>query len=112
MRSDRSLIVSVLLLAAGLGLTFGYCNGTVGLNAGYPLSGASLKLSITTYGPAALGGPALTALGLVLLLWSWLRAIFQQIGLFGTSADREEEGPTRLFGGRVEQQEERARLLE
>src|SRR6266581_8628141 len=70
MRSDRSLIVSVLLLAAGLGLTFAYCNGTVGLNAGYPLSGASLKLSITTYGPAALGGPALTALGLLLLLWS------------------------------------------
>src|SRR5258708_24632052 len=73
MRSDRSLIVSVLLLAAGLGLTFGYCNGNFGLNASYPLSGASLKFSVATYGPAALGGPALTALGLVLLVWSWLR---------------------------------------
>ena len=98
MRPDRPLILSVLLMAAGLGLTFFYCTGNAGLNAAYPLSGAVLKINFATYGPAALGGPALTALGLVLLLWSWFCAIFRQLGLFGTPEDREEEGPTRLFG--------------
>lgn len=85
-------------MAAGLGLTFFYCTGNVGLNAAYPLSGAALKINFATYGPAALGGPALTALGLMLLLWSWLCAILRVMGLFGTPEDREEEGPTRLFG--------------
>ncbi|MGA8088798.1 MAG: hypothetical protein WCA10_16070 [Terracidiphilus sp.] len=112
MRPDRPLILSVLLMAAGLGLTFFYCTGNVGLNAAYPLSGAALKINLATYGPAALGGPALTALGLVLLLWSWICAIFRQMGLFGTPADRGEEGPTRLFGPSTDHGEEPSRQLQ
>jgi hypothetical protein len=110
MKPDRPLILSVLLMAGGLGLTFGYCTGNVGLSALYPLSGAALKINLATYGPAALGGPALTALGLVLLLWATLCAIFRLMGLFGTPEDREEEGPTRLFAGGVYQEREHARL--
>ncbi|ERR1700756_806758 len=112
MRPDRPLIFSVLLMAGGLGFTFGYCTGNVGLSALYPLSGAALKINLATYGPAALGGPALTALGLVLLLWATLCAVFRLMGLFGTPEDREEEGPTRLFGGGVDQEREHARLQE
>ena len=110
MRPDRPLILSVLLMAAGLGLTIGYCTGNAGISPSFPLSGASLRLGLTTYGPAALGGPALTALGLVLLLWAWLCAILRQMGLFGTPEDREEEGPTRLFGSGFHQEEEHSRL--
>ncbi len=113
MRSDRPLIVSVLLLAAGLGLTFGYCNGTVGLNAGYPLSGASLKINVATFGPAALGGPALTALGAALLIWAMICAIFGQLGLFTAGTERDNDEPTRLFGSaKVREEEEQRRLLE
>lgn len=111
MRPDRPLILSVLLIAAGLGLTIGYCTGSAGVSPSYPLSGASLRLSLTTFGPAALGGPTLTALGLVLLLWAWICAIFRQLGLFGSSEDREEEGPIRLFGGGINQEQEHSRLL-
>lgn len=96
MRSDRPLIASVLLLAAGLGLTFGYCDGNVGLNAGYPLAGSSFKLCVATYGPAAIGGPVLTLMGLLLLVWALLCAILGQIGLLGSATDREDE-PTRLL---------------
>jgi hypothetical protein len=110
MRPDRPLILSVLLMAAGLGLTIGYCTGNAGISASYPLSGASLRLSLTTFGPAALGGPALTALGLVLLLWACICAIFRQMGLFGTPEDRDEEGPVRLFGSGVNQEQEHSRL--
>ena len=110
MRPDRPLILSVLLMAAGLGLTIGYCTGNAGISASYPLSGASLRLSLTTFGPAALGGPALTALGLVLLLWACICAIFRQMGLFVTQEDRDEEGPTRLFGGGFNQEQEHSRL--
>jgi len=97
MKSDRPLILSVLLLALGLGLTFGYCTGNVGLNASYPLSGASFRLSIETYGPAAFGGPVVTLLGLIVLAWALLCAVFAQFGFFG---GREEDAgePTRLLG--------------
>lgn len=96
MRPDRPLIVSVLLLAAGLGLTFGYCDGTFGLNASYPLSAASLKLSVSTFGPAAIGGPILTLFGLLLLIWALVCAIFGQLGLAGSSKDHD-QAPLRLL---------------
>lgn len=110
MRPDRPLILSVLLMAAGLGLTIGYCTGNAGISPSFPPSAAALRLSLATFGPAALGGPALTALGLVLLLWAWICAIFRQMGLFGTPQDREEEGPTRLFGSEFYQEQEHSRL--
>jgi hypothetical protein len=114
MRPDRPLILSALLMGAGIGLTIAYCTGNVGLSPSYPLSGASFKLSITDFGPVAITGPALTALGLLLLVWATLCAILRQMGLFGTPEDREEEGPTRLFGSLsiIDRSEERTRQLQ
>ena len=84
MRIDRLLIVSVLCLSSGLGLIFGYCNGTVVANAAFPLDGCSLHISTTTNGPGALGGLVLTALGAVLLLCTTLLAIINQIQLIAS----------------------------
>lgn len=81
MRSERPLIASVLFLATGLSLIFGYCNGTSSLNAAYPIAASVFHLDITTTGPAALGGITLTAIGLMLLAWALLGAIFGQISL-------------------------------
>ena len=80
MKPDRPLIVSVLLLAAGLGLIIAYCHGNTNLSAAYPLSGSTLHLDLTTEGPAVLGGVLLTALGLLLLAWAFLVAILSQLG--------------------------------
>ena len=81
MRSERPLIASVLFLATGLSLIFGYCNGTSSLNAAYPMAASVLHLDITTSGPAALGGITLTAIGVLLLIWALLGAIVGQITL-------------------------------
>ena len=81
MRSERPLIASVLFLATGLSLIFGYCNGTSSFNAAYPVATSVLHLDITTAGPAALGGITLTAVGVLLLIWALLGAIVGQISL-------------------------------
>lgn len=81
MRPDRPLIASVVFLATGLSLIFGYCTGATSLNAAYPLSSSALHMDITTIGPAALGGLALVGMGLLLLTWALLAAIVSQIGL-------------------------------
>jgi hypothetical protein len=82
MKSDGPLILAVLLLAAGLTVIFSYGTGTTSFNAAYPLSGANLQFSISTAGPAAVGGLALTSLGLLILVWALVCAFF---GLFRTS---------------------------
>jgi hypothetical protein len=74
MRSDRPLIVSVLLLASGLALIIGYGTGNAAFNAAYPISAANLQLAITTTGPAALGGLVLTILGLLAMIWAFICA--------------------------------------
>jgi hypothetical protein len=79
MKPDRPLILSVILLAAGLGIIFGYCHGTVGLNVAIPVSGASFILCTTTTGPGALGGFVLTVLGVFLLVWALICAVIGQI---------------------------------
>jgi hypothetical protein len=79
MRCERPLIAAIVFLATGLSLIFGYCNGVSSLNAAYPLSSSVLHLDITTTGPAAVGGIALTAVGVLLLLWAFLGAIVGQI---------------------------------
>jgi len=84
MKPDRLVIVSVLCLASGLGLIFGYCDGTVGANVAFPLTGCSLHICTTTNGPGALGGLVLTGLGAALLLCSTLVAIIHQIQLIVT----------------------------
>lgn len=78
MKSDYFLIGSVLLLAVGLGLIFGYTHGTVGFSAAYPVSGASLQVSINTTGLPAMTGVSLTVLGLVLLVGVVISAIARQ----------------------------------
>lgn len=62
------LIVAVVFLAGGVGLIFGFCNGTTAFNFGLPLSGTSLHLDITTNGVPALAGMALTGMGAFLLI--------------------------------------------
>jgi hypothetical protein len=79
MKCERPLIASIVFLATGLSLIFGYCNGVSSFNATYPLTGSVLHLDLTTAGPAALGGVALTAVGVLFLLWALLGAIVGQI---------------------------------
>jgi hypothetical protein len=104
MRSDGPLILAVLFLAAGLGVIFSYGVGTAGFNAAYPLAGANLQLSIATAGPAAVGGLALTALGLLIMAWALICAL---VGLFTPARDN----PGRL--ARLEQKRlDREEVLE
>lgn len=77
MKSDGPIIVAVLFLAAGLTLIFAYGHGTAGANAAYPMSAASVNLSIATTGPAAMGGLALLGLGSVVLAWAMLCAFVE-----------------------------------
>lgn len=93
MKPDRPLIASVSCLVAGICLTLWYCQGTAGLSAGFPVSSSTIHFSVATSGPAALGGIVLTAIGVVLLLWSVLVAIFGQLMLVAGSS----KGPERLF---------------
>lgn len=85
MKPDRPLIVSVLCLAAGIGLIFGYCHGNTSFAAAYPFSGTMIHIDFSETGPGVLGGLALTAIGVLLLIWSFLAAIVNQVGLMGES---------------------------
>jgi hypothetical protein len=108
MKSDGPLILAVLALAAGLTIIFKYGVGTGGFNAAYPVSGASVQMSISTAGPAAIGGMALTALGLLLMLWALVCAVVGQFVGFGTERGRAER-MERREQKRLEREE---RLLE
>jgi hypothetical protein len=72
------------------------------------MSGASLQMSISTAGPAAIGGMALTALGLLLMLWALVCAIVGQFVNFGTERGRAE----RLERREQKRLEREERLLE
>lgn len=93
MKPDRPLIGSVLCLVLGLFITLWYCQGTAGLSAGFPVSSSTIHFTFTTSGPAALGGIVLTAIGVLLLIWSALVAIFGQLAQLAGS----DKGPERLF---------------
>ena len=90
MRPDRPLILAVASLATGVGLIVGYCHGATSMNVAYPFGGSILHIDLTTYGPAVLGGFALTAVGVLLLAWSVLAAIVHQISLLVGREDRME----------------------
>ena len=95
MRADRPLIASIVFLATGFSLVFGYCSGATNLNAAYPLAASVLHLDITTSGPAALGGIAFVGIGLLLLIWALLAAIVGQIGLLaGNSREPDRIAPS------------------
>lgn len=86
MNSDRTLLSSILFLLLGPGLIFGYCHGTVGFNAAYPVSGASLQVAINTTGFAAMAGVASTLIGILLLITATLQAIVGQVRSPGEKA--------------------------
>jgi len=86
MNSERSLIAAAVFLGLGLGLIVGYCHGTVGLSAAYPVSGAALQVSINTTGMPAIAGVASTLVGVLLLLVALIQAIVNQVHLSGESA--------------------------
>jgi hypothetical protein len=90
MKSDGPLILALLALGAGLTIIFTYGVGTGGFNAAYPVSAASLQMSISTKGPAAIGGLGLMALGLLLMIWALICAIVGQFVSFGTEQGRAE----------------------
>ena len=79
MKSDYVLIGSVLLLAIGLGVIFGYTNGSVSFGAATSVSGASLQVSIKTTGLPAIVGVPLTLLGLALLIAAVISAIVRTL---------------------------------
>ena len=115
MKSDGPLILAVLFLASGLTIIFSYGIGSAGFNAAYPFSAANLNLSIATTGPAAMGGLALTALGLLVLLWGLICALvgeFSGMGaawnLTGRSGRLEQE--QKLEGRERERLEQQERL--
>ncbi len=78
MKSDRLVIAAVLFLAAGLGLLFGFTDGTTGLNVGYPFSATRVHVDITTTGIPALTGMPLIAAGALLLFFALIAAIVSQ----------------------------------
>jgi hypothetical protein len=78
MKSDRLVIAAVLFLAGGLGLLFGFTDGTTGLNVGYPFSATRLHVDITTTGIPALVGMPLVAAGALLLCFALIAAIASQ----------------------------------
>lgn len=95
MRPDRPLIASIVFLATGLSLIFGYCTGATNVSAAYPLASSVLHVDLTTTGPAALGGVALAAAGLLLLAWALLAAIVAQLGhLAGNTREPERIVPS------------------
>ncbi len=78
MRAGRVLIGAVLFLGAGLWVIFAYCNGTTGLNLGYPISGCKLTIDLTTMGTPVVVGIPLVGIGLVLMLIAFIAAIVAQ----------------------------------
>jgi hypothetical protein len=69
------LVVGVLCLAAGIGVIFGFCNGTTGLQLGYPLSASSVHIDITTTGAGVPIAVGLTLLGAFLLIIATIIAL-------------------------------------
>ncbi|MGA7110299.1 MAG: hypothetical protein WBV28_20920 [Terracidiphilus sp.] len=72
------LLLSVVLLAVGVGVIFGYCHGSTGFSFAYPFSGTSLHIDITTTGVPALIGVPLTLLGAFLGILAWFLALIQR----------------------------------
>jgi hypothetical protein len=72
---NKLLVASVAFLAVGLGVILAFCSGTTGLSLGYPFSSTSIHIDITATGIPAISGLALLAIGLLLQVIAWIRAI-------------------------------------
>ncbi|HUD57138.1 MAG TPA: hypothetical protein VMR02_18035 [Terracidiphilus sp.] len=70
------LLISVVCLAVGVGVVFGYCHGTTGMTLGDSLASVSVHIDITTTGVPVLVGLPLTFVGALLLFIAWVLAIF------------------------------------
>jgi len=90
MKPKRLLIGSMACLAVGLGVIFGFGQGTTNLSLGNSLSAASLHIDITTTGMPAAGGLALGGIALLLLLFALISAIAGVSRSKETPARREE----------------------
>ena len=87
------VIVSVLCLAAGVALIFGYCNGTTGLQFGFPVATSDLHMNLVTKGWPALFGVALTAAGLFLQIVAFFAALSGAIWSRSKTTPRRREEP-------------------
>lgn len=79
MVTRRLLLVSFVLLAAGVGLLAGYCNGSASLSSDLASPGAILKLDIATVGMAVTAGVPLTIVGASLLSIAAICAVLGEI---------------------------------
>jgi len=78
MNAERNLIVSIVLMIAGLGLIFGYSHGAVTFSAAYPVSATGLQIDLKKTGLPASAGLAATLLGTTLLPAAAVQAILAQ----------------------------------
>jgi hypothetical protein len=78
MKTGRVLIGAVLFLGAGIWVIFTYCNGTVGLNFGYPISTTKITVDITTVGVPVIVGIPLVGFGMLLMTVAFIAAIVAQ----------------------------------
>jgi len=92
MKSDGPMLLAVLFLAAGLFVIFDYGVGTAAFNAAYPLSGASLQLSISNRRARRNGRPGAGDGGGVCF---WSGATVRIVGLFQPVASYR-DGSSRL----------------
>lgn len=86
MNSERSLIAATAFLVVGVSLIIGYCHGTIGFSAAYPVTGASLNIVIDTKGLPAMAGFGATIVGLLLLIVALVQAIVGQVHWPGEKA--------------------------
>lgn len=70
------LVTAVICLAVGIGVFFGYCNGTTGVEFSSQVSATTIHLDITTKGFPAIVGTVLTLLGAFLVIVATLIALF------------------------------------
>jgi hypothetical protein len=75
MRADRPLLASAVFLGTGLWMIFRYGITGAGISAAMPWSNMGFQLNLAENGPAAIGGVALTAIGLLLFIWAILTAL-------------------------------------
>jgi len=94
MKPDRPLILSILFLAAGLWLVFGYAHGIAGVSAAWPVANSTLHIDVNTSGLGALSGIVLLGIGVLLLVWSLLAAIVSQLMLLAGGSYK---GPAKLL---------------
>jgi hypothetical protein len=80
MKTDRLVIFSVVLLAAGLAWLFGNTHGTMSFNAALPPSGSTFVFNLNNQGASALFGVLITIVGLISLVIAFILAIFNVLG--------------------------------